>query len=157
MKVVVVVDPSVRLVGQYPVTYRYTCSLCGKEWDGPPPTCGADGVCLVTMVFCSEDCRGREGHRTNPGSVLMSRMRQRHADMIGGGFRRYQCYSSLSGSILGTSVLNKDWGSDMVLTRLRLDGCPLGDGEPCIEDWPSKEFKLICKDGRTLILTSLDD
>ena len=59
MKVVVVVDPSVRLVGQYPVTYRYTCSLCGKEWDGPPPTCGADGVCLVTMVFCSEDCRGR--------------------------------------------------------------------------------------------------
>jgi hypothetical protein len=155
MKVVVVVDPSVRLVGQYPVTYRYTCSLCGREWDGPPPTCGADGVCLVTMVFCSEDCGGREGHRTGPGSVLMSRMRQRHADMIGKGFRRYQC--SLSGSILGTSVLHKDWGSDLVLTRLRLDGCPLGDSTPDIMDWPANRFTISCQDGRKLNFMSLDD
>jgi hypothetical protein len=54
MSVIIATNPPVEAAGL--LKFRYTCSHCGKEWDGPPPTFEEGRVCIVTLTFCSEGC-----------------------------------------------------------------------------------------------------
>ena len=54
MSVIIGTNPPVEVAGR--LRFRYSCSQCGKKWDGPPPTFEEGKVCIVTLTFCSERC-----------------------------------------------------------------------------------------------------
>ena len=54
MPVIIATRPDVEIAGK--MRFRYTCTRCGRKWDGTPPTFEEGRVCVVTLVFCSEGC-----------------------------------------------------------------------------------------------------
>ena len=52
MSVITATSPAVEIAGK--MRLRYTCTRCGRKWDGTPPTFEEERVCVVTLVFCSE-------------------------------------------------------------------------------------------------------
>lgn len=67
-------------------------------------------------------------------------------------FRRFK--AEIEGQEIGVSVLSPDWNEDGVLAQLRTDGCPLGEGECRVVEWPGPRFKVICQDGKEIQFTS---